>query len=1394
MQKITRACGLLAGFSFVLLGGNGASQGEARNTKSENQVPKAALLQNYGKLPLSFEANQGQTDRRVKFLSRGAGYTLFLTGNEAVLALHTQDKSKGKNQKAKIKNEGPDPASRNAKSRLGTADHGPQTTDAILRMRLVGANPGAAVKGTDELSGKANYFIGNDPRKWRTSVPTYAKVRYEGVYPGVDLVYYGNQGQLEYDFVVSPGADPSVIALDVGADSSRQGENGGAKPLGIDRNGDLVVKIEGGEVRFHKPVVYQPATGDRQSRTVVDGHYKLTSRNQVTFDVAKYDSGRPLVIDPALSYSTLLGSSDGYAYTSGIAVDSSGNVYVTGDTASTDFPVTTGAFQSACNIGPDGKCADTFISKMNPSGTALVYSTYLGGGSKDYAYAIAVDASGSAYVTGETESIDFPTTPGAFQTKCNSCNPATNSFNAYVTKLNPSGSALVYSTFLGGSSDNYGQSVAVDASGDAYVSGSTSSSDFPTTPGAFDTVCNACGSGSNYYDAFVSKFNPAGSALVYSTFLGGSSYNDGSGLALDTPGNAYVTGYTASSNFPTTPGAFQTTCNSCVNGYAFVTKLNPSGSALVYSTFLGGSSYNSGNGVAVDSTGDAYVTGTTSSTDFPVTPGAFQAQCGGTGTCGENVFVTKFNPEGSALLYSSYLGGSSDDFPEGVESIAVDSAGQAYLTGLAQSTNFPTTPGAFQTTNAGGECVYFTVVNPGGTSLVYSTYIGPQEDSGGIGLALDSSGNAYVTGFAVNSFPVTPGSFQTACPGDLSPCSFITKFGPGDQVWPLTLDFGNQVIGTTSAAQTATFSNSGQSALSITGITVSGANSSDFTETNNCGTSLAVGATCIITITFAPSAIANRTASITLTDGAPNSPQTVSLSGTGTGPTVTLSPASILYPNQLIGSTSRPQNVTLSTNGTLTITSITTTAEFGETNTCGTGLPPGGSCSISVAFTPTASGTQTGTLTVSDNGGGQSVSLSGTGVGPGVTLSLGTLNFGDETVGVASVAREIKLTNSGSTTLNLTKISLTGANENDFSETNNCGTSLTAGASCTITVIFKPSAAGSRTASVNIADNAYNSPQTVSLTGTGVLPAVTLSPSSLNLGNVLLGSTSAPQNVTLSTNGPISITSITTSAQFAQTNDCGSSLGAGGSCAITVTFTPSALGVQSGTLSVSDSGGGSPQTGSLSGTGVQPAVTFSPTSLTFPAQLVFTTSPPQKVTLTNSGTGTLTITSIVATGNFAQTNNCGNSLGAGGSCTITVTFTPGNKGTLTGAVTVTDSASGSSQSVSLTGTGTFVQLSPTSLNFGSQPVGSTSLPMTITLTNKGGIALGIGSVSIIGANAGDFSIESNTCGSSVARGASCFISVTFTPSADGTRTAQVSIVDNGGGSPQSVGLSGLGTF
>jgi hypothetical protein len=690
-----------------------AATGEAPGNSSPAPQVKQRATANYGKLPLHFEANQGQSDERVKFLARGSGYGLFLTSTESVLVLR--------------KGEAGGPGKGTARGEAATTTRsGPPE---VLRMKLLGADPRPAIEGREELPGKSHYFIGNDPKKWRTNVPQYARVEYKDVYPGVSLTYYGNQGQLEYDFVVSPGGDPRRIRLGIE----------GARKVQVDAEGNLVLSLAGGEVVQKAPVVYQEVDG---ARNAVEGRFVLRGRNEVGFEVGPYEAERPLVLDPLLVYSTYLGGSS-VDQASGIAVDASGNAYVTGRTVSTNFP-TASPLQAA-----NGGGYDTFVAKLNTAGSALVYSTYLGGSGDDFGQGIAVDTSGNAYVTGWTFSTDFPTA-SPLQAASG------GGLDAFVAKLNATGSALVYSTYLGGSAYDFGQGIAVGASGNAYITGYTDSTNFPTA-----NPFQAAFGGGN--DAFVTKLNAAGSALVYSTYLGGSGDEHGQGIGVDASGNASVTGFTDSTDFPT--------ANPLQAGYgggqydAFVAKLNAAGSALVYSTYLGGSGQDAGQGIAADASGNAYVTGNTQSTNFP-TANPLQAANGG----GQDAIVAKLNASGSTLAYSTYFGGSGDDFGVG---IAVDAFGSGHVTGYTFSADFPTA-NPLQAYGGSGDA-FVASLNAAGSALVYSSYLGGSGQDIGGGIAVDASGSAYVTGDTTSTDFPTANPLQAAIGGSYD--AFVAKIG-----------------------------------------------------------------------------------------------------------------------------------------------------------------------------------------------------------------------------------------------------------------------------------------------------------------------------------------------------------------------------------------------------------------------------------------------------------------------------------------------------------------------------------------------------------------------------------------------------------------------------------------
>ncbi len=783
-------------------------------------APKAADLKadakaQYGQVPISFESNRGQTDAQVRFLSRGPGYSLFLTPAEAVLSLRTKGKAE---------------ANAVAMGNLRQPEDANDVQGAVVRLSFDGAKRNPALVGQDRQAATSNYFLGTNANQWRRDLPNFAKVRYEDLYPGVDLLYYGNQSQLEYDLIVAAGADPSPISLRIA----------GADRLSVNPNGDLVLDTSSGQLLQHAPIAFQDVAG---KRVPVSAHYTLLGDNRVGFRLGDYDRSQALVIDPVLVYSTYLGGTLGdRAYD--VYVDSAKNAYVTGYSNSAAFP-TKGGYQST-NKG----AGDVFVAKLSPTGTIL-YSTYIGGSGSDEAAGIAVDASGNAYVTGRTTSIDYPTV-SAFQSTLGGVQ------DAFVTKLSATGNALVYSTYLGGNANTintanpgatgeYGYGIAVDANGSAYVSGWTVSTNFPTVnpiqatrsaaPAACDPAVDASKCARS--EAFVSKFAANGASLIYSTYLGGTEYDESYSLTLDSSGNAYITGMTISAGFPTASPKQVTNAG---NGDAFVTKINAAGSALVYSTYLGGVGQDFGYGIALGSDNSAFVVGVTASANFPtVTPA--QAYNGGAGGSATDGFITKVAPAGNAWTYSTWVGGAGADSANGV---AIDAADNAYIVGQGGSaTNFPIS-NAFQSTMAGGTADAFLVkLAASGSAFVYGTFLGGSGDDFGNDVAIDSAGDAYIVGYTASAnFPVlnaaqaTNAGSQDAFVARLSSSSDAT-ISVGDA----SLSEGNS--GTSSMTFTVTLSKALTNAVTFNigtgGGTATAGN--DYVVTSLTGQTIAAGTT-----------------------------------------------------------------------------------------------------------------------------------------------------------------------------------------------------------------------------------------------------------------------------------------------------------------------------------------------------------------------------------------------------------------------------------------------------------------------------------------------------------------------------------------------------------------------
>jgi len=739
-----------------------ATQGEA--------ATRARLEQAFGHLPLYFVENQGQMDERVAYYIQGSDKTIYFTPEGVTFAL--TEGTQMANRRSQIGKSANRQISKSANrhspfrypQQVGDSDiEGGAVRRWTVKLDFVGANPDVRPVGEEQQEAVISYFKGQ-PDEWRTGLPTYSRLVYRDLWPGIDLVYYGTVDRLKYEFIVHPGADPGQIRL----------AYRGATGVAVNAAGQLEVGTPIGGFADDSPVAYQEIDGQR---VAVDMAYQLANDESQPggsplaighaqfygFSVGPYDRTHPLVIDPVvLVYCGYIGGS-AWDAGGGIAVDGAGNAYVvgtTGSSAADGFPVRVGPDLTYNGVGVLG--GDVFVAKVNAAGTALAYCGYIGGSDGDEGRGIAVDGAGNAYVVGQTESSEaegFPVTVGPDLTYNGGDN------DAFVAKVNAAGTALAYCGYIGGSDYDWGNGIAVDGAGNAYVVGSTYSTEaegFPVTVGP-DLTHNGGDS-----DAFVAKVSAAGKGLVYAGYIGGSDWDGSSDIAVDGAGNAYVVGSaysTAAGGFPVTVGPDLT-----YNGYsdAYVAKVNAAGTGLVYAGYIGGSDSDGGSGIAVDGAGNAYVVGGTTSSaaeGFPVTVGPDLTHNGDS-----DAFVAKVSAAGTGLVYAGYIGGSNED---NGNDIAVDGAGNACVVGYTDSSEaegFPVTVGPDLTYNGGYGDVFVAKVNAAGTALAYCGYIGGSDEEHGSGIAVDGAGSAYVVGRTYSSeaqgFPVTAGPDLTHNGGD----------------------------------------------------------------------------------------------------------------------------------------------------------------------------------------------------------------------------------------------------------------------------------------------------------------------------------------------------------------------------------------------------------------------------------------------------------------------------------------------------------------------------------------------------------------------------------------------------------------------------------------------------
>lgn len=699
----------------------------AQNTSS---VKQSTSFKNTDKI--SYIENKGQWDKKVGFLSRSKGLDGWvLTDGSMLLDFYTVEKDK---------NISPDSFNKEPEGQYKNA----LKKGHRVLIKWVNGSSISYFDKTEKEETYYNYFIGTDTSKHARNVGLYNKVKGKNIYKGIDLKYYHQDGSMRYDIIVHPNANPSQIKLKIeGSDEVKLGENG-----------SVVISTSIGDIRMQDLYVYEQET----KKQIVCKW--ILNKNELTLSLGSYNKNNTLIIDP-LIYSTYVGGNID-EYSSDVAADNSGNAYITGTTQSTNFDLTTGAYQTSF----DGMW-DVFVSKLNPLGTSLLYSTYVGGSAAEHCRSIKVDSNGNAYIAGYTNSSDYDVTVGAFQ----ATSGGGGNGDVFITKLNTTGTALIYSTYIGGSSDDQAYGIALDAFNNAYVTGWTISPDYDVTPGAYQLTGDPV-----WYDAFVTKLNSSGSALIYSTYLGGNYVDQAIAIAVDNYGNAYITGNTFSNDFDVTPGAYQPTYASPIPGDgcdAFVTKINPTGTSLIYSTYLGGNSFDWGKAIAVDAVGNAFIAGETESSNFDTTAGAFQTVFGSSSSSYADAFVTKMNPTGTSLIYSTYIGGISAEIGS---DIYIDPFGAAYVGGASYSLDYPVTSGSYQSIKDGLWDVVVTKLHADGATIDYSTFIGGTSWEYAYGIAADTVGGVYLSGQTQSiDYDTTAGAYQTIFSDPAYTDAFVTK-------------------------------------------------------------------------------------------------------------------------------------------------------------------------------------------------------------------------------------------------------------------------------------------------------------------------------------------------------------------------------------------------------------------------------------------------------------------------------------------------------------------------------------------------------------------------------------------------------------------------------------------
>jgi centrosomal CEP192-like protein/ASPM-SPD-2-Hydin domain-containing protein len=1377
-------------------------------------------------LPVVFEPNRGQAEQRTLFIAHTADGTVGLQPDGVLIHQRTSDGGQSfvlkfhGSREAKIEEE---------RGGDGTSNH---------------------------------YFGGAVPRKIE-HIPLYRRIRYAGIYPGIDAIFHGNQGKLEYDFEISPGADPQQLRLDLA----------GSQTATVNADGSLEIALNKHRIRLLRPQAFQANGADRTS---VEVAYTLIGSHEIGFKLHGYDPGKELVIDPVVSYAEIIGSNNSTNLRA-LASDSDGNLIVAGDTYASDFPVVNG--------DPISQMASSsvIIAKFDPTGESILYSTYIDAAGSNSAGAIAIDHSDSVYVVGGTSDRNFPVTSHELGACSNDfCN------SGFVAKFDSTG-AMIYSTLVGVGIGP--QAITVDPDGNAIIGG-LAAAGFMQTVNAYQAAylggsCTSC------YSAFFAKLNAQGNGFIFSSYFG--TGNIATALAQDSEGNIYIAGTATNVYGPTVPlkGELQAS-----SGPFFLTKFAPDGKSLLFSTFFGGyvfpNEIDSIAGMKVGSDGTVYIGGNVLAVGFPYTLNAYHYPIGTPGN--GRMFATAFDSSLTKLKYSTDLGGGR------MTGMTVDGSGNFYAAADSVTDPLPLKNAVVADGSGNG---FFMELNPLGQPLQVSEFGGHFITEHPTAIDVDANGDIYLTGALDNAnYPPSPGCasdpvivgsnyyagpLHSSCMGQNG--VFVAKIAPGSR----------PQISLTDSLPFLQLRNVGSADLNISSITLSG----NLAKTGGtCGKTVPAGASCILTLADSDGKAAQG--SVTINSNADPASQTFTpqlpdtFSGT-VGDYLFVDLSQVHFNPQFAGTKGASVPVRISNGGLadMTLNGVYATPLLTETNDCPGILPPGTSCTVQLAFDASLV-YRSNTLSISyDNNPPTDYLLSGPYVASPTALMLSQSNpipVGNETQGNpyldrtvtvtnvsnslvaapqvtvsgdvaftldgntcsgsltpqqscivqfgmnssapvgqhnatlnfsgslsasvdiwgivnaphritpstyqmvwtpvllgASSAQDLTLTNSTSSSAAISGFSFISA---DYSQTNNCGAGLAAGASCTVHVTFTPQATGQRNDSMAIDLGSNATPLLISLTGKGSA-TLGLTPATLDFGSEnMVGATSAPHLVTLANNtsSAASYTLVVT-PPFAATTTCGNPLPAHSSCSLSVVYKPTAVATDSGTLSVTPTGASSGTSVLLFGGSVSGSEMSVTASFHFPDTEVGKSSPG---TITISNSGKLGIANIAfsisgpdSTRFTYPANQC-SSIAAGGSCTLPLTFSPTRPGDFYAGISISSNAANSPRIVSLTGTGVTVQpaaaLSVTSLDFGNQDQGTKSPASIVTLTNSSTVALTISGIS----SSADFP-ATNTCGSSLAPSASCQISVTFLPSKTGPVTGALTITDNAASGNQIVTLNGNGT-